>query len=42
MHLDREPFLGAALFVKRITVLGNDSFESLALGDAISGKVVGG
>jgi hypothetical protein len=40
MHLDLEPFPGAAFFVKRTAVLGYNSFESPALGNAISGKAI--
>jgi hypothetical protein len=40
MHLDLEPFTGAALFVRSIAILRDHPFEALALGNAVSGKAI--
>jgi hypothetical protein len=40
MHLDLEPLAGAALFIRSIAVLGDNPFEALALGNAVSGKAI--
>ena len=40
MHLDLEPFAGAALFIRAVAVLGYYPLQALALGDAEGGKAV--
>src|SRR5580693_2794463 len=40
MRLDLEPFPGAALFIWRVAVLGDNSFEAFALGDVVGGETV--
>jgi hypothetical protein len=40
MHLDLEPFTGAALFVRSIAILRDRPFEAIALGNAVSGKAI--
>src|SRR5580704_6673029 len=40
MCLDLEPFPGAALFIWRVAVLGDNSFEAFALGDVVGGETV--
>src|SRR5277367_966764 len=40
MRLDLEPFPRAALLVRRVAVLGDNSFEAFALGDVVGGETV--